>query len=255
MLNTGSPPCNPYTTVFRTSPDPAAVEMTECSGFQAFTSIYAISIPSELTPNIHDNIIVMDIDNILAGWPTYEIKFMPQKPGRVSITLSDALFLIPGYCSCILPIMSADVLDIIDLYDGDGAVIFSTLECQNWGKPIFWVMKSADVRPFAGSQMAGEHLNSVLIALNGLYDKPLMLRSMVRSITKDVTMECVYAELVELAKFLVMEAQKEEGPGYASAKERKVSDVRNSGQRICLITLHMVTTTFSFLIGGQDDAI
>ncbi|KAG1781304.1 hypothetical protein EV702DRAFT_1042423 [Suillus placidus] len=44
-----------------------------------------------------DNVIVMDIDNILAGWPTYEVKFTPQKPGPVKlvIRLKDAVKLIP----------------------------------------------------------------------------------------------------------------------------------------------------------------
>jgi hypothetical protein len=30
---------------------------------------------------IHNNVIVMDIENLLTGWPTYEIKFMPKNPG------------------------------------------------------------------------------------------------------------------------------------------------------------------------------
>jgi hypothetical protein len=27
------------------------------------------------------NVIVMDIENLLTGWPTYEIKFTPENPG------------------------------------------------------------------------------------------------------------------------------------------------------------------------------
>ncbi|KAG2739217.1 hypothetical protein P692DRAFT_20756962 [Suillus brevipes Sb2] len=44
-----------------------------------------------------DNVIIMEIDNILAGWPTYEIKFTPQKPGPVKlvIRLKDAVKLVP----------------------------------------------------------------------------------------------------------------------------------------------------------------
>ncbi|KAG1779777.1 hypothetical protein EV702DRAFT_1195136 [Suillus placidus] len=53
----------------------------------------------DCTDNVdfYDNVIVMDIDNILAGWPTYEVKFMPQKPGPVKlvIRLKDAVKLIP----------------------------------------------------------------------------------------------------------------------------------------------------------------
>jgi hypothetical protein len=32
---------------------------------------------------LQDNIVVMDVENLLAGWPTYEINFTPQNPGSV----------------------------------------------------------------------------------------------------------------------------------------------------------------------------
>jgi hypothetical protein len=32
---------------------------------------------------IQDNVMVMDIDNLLAGWPTYEVNFTPRNPGPV----------------------------------------------------------------------------------------------------------------------------------------------------------------------------
>ncbi|KAG1755258.1 uncharacterized protein EDB91DRAFT_1242457 [Suillus paluster] len=40
-----------------------------------------------------DNVIIMDIDNLLVGWPAYKIKFMPKKPGPVKliIHLKDAV--------------------------------------------------------------------------------------------------------------------------------------------------------------------
>lgn len=30
---------------------------------------------------LHDNILVLEVDNLLNGWPTYEINFTPEKPG------------------------------------------------------------------------------------------------------------------------------------------------------------------------------
>lgn len=30
---------------------------------------------------IRDNVIVMEIENLLTGWPTYEIEFTPENPG------------------------------------------------------------------------------------------------------------------------------------------------------------------------------
>ncbi|KAG1717965.1 hypothetical protein EDB19DRAFT_1921582 [Suillus lakei] len=45
---------------------------------------------------IQDNVMVMDIDNLLAGWPTYEVNFTPQNPGpmKLIIRLKDAVKLI-----------------------------------------------------------------------------------------------------------------------------------------------------------------
>ncbi|KAG1866007.1 hypothetical protein F4604DRAFT_1682999 [Suillus subluteus] len=148
--------------------------------------------------------------------------------------------------------MFAAVLELIEIYDGEGAVIF--IECQNCGNPRFEVMNSADVKAFAGSQMPVETFHSFLVALNGLYDNPLMLASMVRSIAKDVTMHCVYAELVELAKFLVMEAQKQQGAAYVSA-EGSLGDKRDAkrltvpmvGQLSHCLTMPIVRT-FSVLL-------
>ncbi|KAG2359778.1 hypothetical protein BDR07DRAFT_1487858 [Suillus spraguei] len=34
-----------------------------------------------------DNIIVMDIKNILTGWPTYEINFTPENPGPLKLII------------------------------------------------------------------------------------------------------------------------------------------------------------------------
>ncbi|KAG1845761.1 hypothetical protein C8R48DRAFT_779766 [Suillus tomentosus] len=31
--------------------------------------------------DVHDNVIVMEVDNLLVGWPAYEIKFTSKKPG------------------------------------------------------------------------------------------------------------------------------------------------------------------------------
>ncbi|KAG1733702.1 hypothetical protein EDB19DRAFT_1911420 [Suillus lakei] len=55
---------------------------------------------------IRDNVIVMDIDNLLTGWPTYEINFTPENPGPLAhpvkmvrieeSTDSEAELLIPG---------------------------------------------------------------------------------------------------------------------------------------------------------------
>jgi len=36
---------------------------------------------------IYDNVIVMDIENLLTGWPTYEINFTPKNPGPLVLIL------------------------------------------------------------------------------------------------------------------------------------------------------------------------
>ncbi|KAG2125146.1 hypothetical protein DEU56DRAFT_916649 [Suillus clintonianus] len=43
-----------------------------------------------------DNILVMEVENLLNGWPTYEINFTPQNPGplKLLIRLKDAVKLV-----------------------------------------------------------------------------------------------------------------------------------------------------------------
>ncbi|KAG1907607.1 uncharacterized protein F5891DRAFT_974296 [Suillus fuscotomentosus] len=36
---------------------------------------------------IRDNVIVMDIENLLTGWPTYEINFTPENPGPLKLII------------------------------------------------------------------------------------------------------------------------------------------------------------------------
>jgi hypothetical protein len=33
------------------------------------------------TSFFHDNVVVLEIDNMLAGWPTYTLDFTPERPG------------------------------------------------------------------------------------------------------------------------------------------------------------------------------
>ncbi|KAG1876931.1 hypothetical protein C8R48DRAFT_768497 [Suillus tomentosus] len=119
--------------------------------------------------------------------------------------------------------MWAALLDLIELYDGEGAVIF--VQRQNRGRPTFEVNSSADVKEFAEGVTGHGSLNSVLVAPNGLYHNPLMLASMVRSMANDVTVHCVYAESLELAYFLVAEATKIQHAPYASAGGLMMADI------------------------------
>ncbi|KAG1787100.1 uncharacterized protein HD556DRAFT_1504036 [Suillus plorans] len=37
--------------------------------------------------DVRDNVIVMEVDNLLVGWPAYEIKFTPKKPGPMKLII------------------------------------------------------------------------------------------------------------------------------------------------------------------------
>ncbi|KIK34066.1 hypothetical protein CY34DRAFT_110421 [Suillus luteus UH-Slu-Lm8-n1] len=76
--------------------------------------------------------------------------------------------------------MSTAVLDLINIYDGEGAIIL--IRCQNHGIPAF-------------------DSKGVLVAINCLYNNPVML-----------------AKSVELANYLVTEARKERDEPYMSAE-------------------------------------
>jgi hypothetical protein len=43
---------------------------------------------------IRDNVIVMDIENLLTGWPTYEIDFTPENPGPLVLILIFSCYLL-----------------------------------------------------------------------------------------------------------------------------------------------------------------
>ncbi|KAG1745042.1 uncharacterized protein EDB91DRAFT_1080556 [Suillus paluster] len=42
---------------------------------------------SSRTTFFHDNVVVMEVDNLLAGWPTYTINFTPEHPGPLKLIL------------------------------------------------------------------------------------------------------------------------------------------------------------------------
>jgi hypothetical protein len=33
------------------------------------------------TKFFHDNVVILEIDNLLSGWPTYVLDFTPERPG------------------------------------------------------------------------------------------------------------------------------------------------------------------------------
>jgi hypothetical protein len=37
----------------------------------------------------HDNIVVLEIDNLLSGWPTYTLDFTPDHPGPLVCTFNN----------------------------------------------------------------------------------------------------------------------------------------------------------------------
>jgi hypothetical protein len=41
----------------------------------------------------NNNVIVMDIENLLTGWPTYEIEFTPENPGPLVFNLDPFILL------------------------------------------------------------------------------------------------------------------------------------------------------------------
>ncbi|KAG0691558.1 hypothetical protein DFH29DRAFT_884171 [Suillus ampliporus] len=42
---------------------------------------------ANMTSFFHDNVVVLEIDNILSGWPTYTLDFMAEHPGPLKIIL------------------------------------------------------------------------------------------------------------------------------------------------------------------------
>ncbi|KAG1723413.1 uncharacterized protein EDB91DRAFT_1087812 [Suillus paluster] len=42
---------------------------------------------SSRTTFFHDNVIIMEVNNLLAGWPTYTINFTPERPGPLKLIL------------------------------------------------------------------------------------------------------------------------------------------------------------------------
>ncbi|KAG1870914.1 hypothetical protein F4604DRAFT_1926485 [Suillus subluteus] len=39
------------------------------------------------TSFFHDNVVVMEVDNLLAGWLTYTLNFTPERPGPLKLIL------------------------------------------------------------------------------------------------------------------------------------------------------------------------
>ena len=47
--------------------------------------------PTMAEAHIYGNILTLKVNNILKGWPTYVIKFTPEKPGPVTCILTHPL--------------------------------------------------------------------------------------------------------------------------------------------------------------------
>ena len=47
--------------------------------------------PTTAEAHIYGNILTLEVDNILKGWPTYVIEFTPEKPGPVACILTHPL--------------------------------------------------------------------------------------------------------------------------------------------------------------------
>jgi hypothetical protein len=57
---------------------------------------------------LHDNVIILEVENLLNGWPTYEINITPQKPGPLVITPSST-----NICMLTLPLQKL-VIRLLD---------------------------------------------------------------------------------------------------------------------------------------------
>jgi hypothetical protein len=53
----------------------------------SYTMASAILVNGSDQVIIRDNVVVMDIENLLTGWPTYEIEFTPENPGPLVCNL------------------------------------------------------------------------------------------------------------------------------------------------------------------------
>ncbi|KAG1872002.1 hypothetical protein C8R48DRAFT_670409 [Suillus tomentosus] len=101
--------------------------------------------------------------------------------------------------------MSAAVMDLVEIFNGEGAFIF--VDHLAGTAPIFYVQCSADLQ--AGSpQLAGCSGTGVMLATEELRKYPTQLIAMVYRLANDTTAMEVYADTIKMAEYLVAEARK-----------------------------------------------
>ncbi|KAG1893560.1 uncharacterized protein F5891DRAFT_1196187 [Suillus fuscotomentosus] len=101
--------------------------------------------------------------------------------------------------------MSAAALDLIEMFDGEGAFVF--VDRQPGSLPVFHVQTSADLRS-SGVQAAGQSNHGVILALEELRRYPGQLRQTVQRIANDLTLTAAFADTVDMAEYLASEARK-----------------------------------------------
>ncbi|KAG2123118.1 hypothetical protein BD769DRAFT_1670198 [Suillus cothurnatus] len=123
--------------------------------------------------------------------------------------------------------MSAAAMDLIEIFDGEGAFIF--VDRPVGGMPIFHVQTSSALR--AGEpQVAGRADCGVMLATEELRQYPAQLNSMIQTIANDITVSAAFSDTVEMAQYLATEARKVTYAPYVSAAGQIMKDLgRHAG--------------------------
>ncbi|KAJ8591566.1 hypothetical protein M405DRAFT_932061, partial [Rhizopogon salebrosus TDB-379] len=101
--------------------------------------------------------------------------------------------------------MSSAIMEFVEIFDGEGAFIF--VQRASRSKPEFEVITSAQIKA-SGSLYAGRNTANVLLAMDELYNNGPQLTRIIESIANDMTVSVVFAESVNLAEYLAVEASK-----------------------------------------------
>ncbi|KAG1779375.1 hypothetical protein EV702DRAFT_1043822 [Suillus placidus] len=124
---------------------------------------------------------------------------------------------------CQLNTMTDALTDLVELFEARGAFILA--HHQGHPCPAFEVVTARDIRD-SGRSFARRHHNTVLLAMDDLYDNEYQLTRTIRTIANDSNITAVYAESMQLADHLASEATKMHEARLE--RESGLGDVKNT---------------------------
>ncbi|KAG2145088.1 hypothetical protein BD769DRAFT_1382910 [Suillus cothurnatus] len=129
--------------------------------------------------------------------------------------------------------MSAAAMDLIEIFDGEGAFVFGIYVIpliDLWEACLYFTCRQVRRCGLGSPRSQDAQIAGVMLATEELRQYPAQLNSMIQTIANDVTVSAAFSDTVEMAQYLATEACKVTYAPYVSAAGQIMKDLgRHAG--------------------------